>query len=46
MNIFYENSGQSQIADYLGVIVSLFVAVGFSKFTAYEGNPELLAIFG
>ncbi len=27
-----------------GVIVSLFVAVGFSKFTAYEGNPELLAI--
>lgn len=26
------------------VIVVLFVIVGFSKFTAYEGNPEMLAI--
>lgn len=26
------------------VIVLLFVAVGFSKFSAYEGNPELLAV--
>lgn len=26
------------------VIVLLFVVVGFSKFTAYEGNPELVAI--
>ena len=26
------------------VIVLLFVTVGFSKFAAYEGNPELLAI--
>lgn len=26
------------------VIVVLFVTVGFSKFSAYEGNPELLAI--
>lgn len=26
------------------VIVLLFVTVGFSKFTAYEGNPDLLAI--
>lgn len=27
-----------------GVIAILFVIVGFSKFSAYEGNPELLAI--
>jgi ABC-2 type transport system permease protein len=27
-----------------GVISGLFVVMGFSKFTAYEGNPELLAI--
>jgi ABC-type transport system involved in multi-copper enzyme maturation permease subunit len=27
-----------------GVIVILFVIMGFSKFAAYEGNPELLAI--
>ncbi|MGW8319047.1 MAG: ABC transporter permease subunit [Candidatus Promineifilaceae bacterium] len=27
-----------------GVIVILFVTVGFSKFSAYEGNPELLAV--
>jgi ABC-2 type transport system permease protein len=27
-----------------GIIAILFVAVGFSKFSAYEGNPELLAI--
>ena len=26
------------------VIVILFVVVGFSKFSAYDGNPELLAI--
>lgn len=26
------------------VIVLFFVSVGFSKFSAYEGNPELLAI--
>lgn len=26
------------------VIVLLFVVVGFSKFSAYEGNPELLAV--
>lgn len=28
-----------------GVIVLLFIWIGFSKFTAYYGNPELLAIF-
>jgi ABC-2 type transport system permease protein len=27
-----------------GVIVILFVTLGFSKFSAYEGNPELLAV--
>jgi len=27
-----------------GVVVVLFVIMGFSKFAAYEGNPELLAI--
>jgi len=27
-----------------GGIVILFVAAGFSKFSAYEGNPELLAV--
>jgi ABC-2 type transport system permease protein len=26
------------------IIVLLFITVGFSKFSAYEGNPELLAI--
>jgi ABC-2 type transport system permease protein len=27
-----------------GVIVILFVTIGFSKFSAYAGNPELLAV--
>jgi len=27
-----------------GVIVILFVVIGISKFSAYEGNPEMLAI--
>jgi ABC-2 type transport system permease protein len=27
-----------------GFIVILFLTIGFSKFSAYEGNPELLAI--
>jgi ABC-2 type transport system permease protein len=27
-----------------GVIVILFVTIGISKFSAYEGNPEMLAI--
>jgi len=27
-----------------GFIVALIVTVGFSKFSAYEGNPELLAV--
>jgi ABC-2 type transport system permease protein len=27
-----------------GVIIILFSSVGFSKFSAYEGNPEMLAI--
>jgi ABC-2 type transport system permease protein len=27
-----------------GGIVAFFIVVGFSKFSAYEGNPELLAI--
>ena len=27
-----------------GVIVILFVSIGISKFSAYEGNPELLAV--
>ncbi len=27
-----------------GGIVVLFVSVGFAKFTAYEGHPEMLAI--
>lgn len=26
------------------VIIVMFVAVGFAKFSAYEGNPELLAV--
>ena len=27
-----------------GVVVVLFIVLGFSKFAAYEGNPELVAI--
>ena len=45
MNIFIREL-KSNLKSLLiwGGIVILFVVVGFSKFSAYEGNPELLAI--
>jgi len=45
MNIFFREV-KANLRSLLiwGVIVVLFTAVGFSKFTAYEGNPELLAV--
>jgi ABC-2 type transport system permease protein len=45
MNIFFREL-KSNFKSLLiwGGIVSLFIAVGFSKFSAYYGNPELLAI--
>ena len=45
MNIFLREL-KSNLKSLLiwGVIVLLFVTVGFAKFSAYEGNPELLAI--
>lgn len=45
MNIFLrEVKGNVRSLLIWGVIVLLFVTVGFAKFSAYEGNPELLAI--
>ncbi len=45
MNIFLREL-RSNLKSLLiwAVIVILFVIIGFSKFSAYEGNPELLAI--
>ncbi|GAH11758.1 unnamed protein product, partial [marine sediment metagenome] len=45
MNIFFREM-KANLKSLLiwGGIVILFVVVGFSKFSAYEGNPELLAI--
>lgn len=45
MNIFLREL-RANFKSFLiwSVIVLLFVVVGFSKFSAYEGNPELLAI--
>ncbi len=46
MNIFFrELKANFRSLLVWGVIVVLFVIIGFSKFTAYYGNPELLAIF-
>lgn len=45
MNIFFREL-RANLKSFLiwSVIVILFVLVGFSKFSAYEGNPDLLAI--
>jgi len=45
MNIFFREL-KSNLRSLLiwGSIVILFVVIGFSKFSAYEGNPELVAI--
>ena len=45
MNIFFREM-KANLKSLLiwGGIVILFVVVGFSKFSAYEGNPEMLAI--
>ena len=45
MNIFVREL-RSNLRSLLiwGVIVVLFVTVGVSKFSAYEGNPEMLAL--
>ena len=45
MNIFFREL-KANLRSLLiwGGIVILFVVIGFSKFSAYEGNPELLAI--
>ncbi len=45
MNIFFREL-KANLKSLLiwGGIVILFVVIGFSKFSAYEGNPELLAI--
>jgi len=45
MNIFFrELKANLKSLIIWGVIVILFIVVGFSKFSAYYGNPELLAI--
>jgi len=45
MNIFFREL-KANLRSLLiwGSIVILFVVIGFSKFSAYEGNPELLVI--
>ncbi len=45
MNIFVREM-KSNLRSLLiwGVIVILFISIGFSKFAAYENNPELVAI--
>lgn len=45
MNIFFREL-EANLKSLLtwGVIVIIFVTIGFAKFSAYEGNPELLAI--
>jgi len=46
MNIYLreQKANVKSLLIWSGAVV-LFVLVGFSKFSAYEGNPELLAIF-
>jgi ABC-2 type transport system permease protein len=45
MNIFFrELKANFKSLIIWGVIVILFIWIGFSKFSAYYGNPELLAI--
>jgi ABC-2 type transport system permease protein len=45
MNIFWrELKANFRSLIIWGFVVVLFVTVGFSKFSAYEGNPELLVI--
>jgi ABC-2 type transport system permease protein len=45
MNIFFrELKANLKSLIIWGVIVVLFIAVGFSKFSAYYNNPEMLAI--
>ncbi len=45
MNIFFrEVKANFRSLLIWGFIVALFTAMGFSKFTAYEGNPELLSV--
>lgn len=45
MNIFFrEVKANMRSLLIWGVIVAIFTALGFSKFTAYEGNPELLSV--
>ncbi len=45
MNIFWrELKANFRSLIIWGFVVILFVTVGFSKFAAYEGNPELLVI--
>ena len=45
MNIFFrELKGNIKSLIIWSVIILLFVVIGFSKFSAYAGNPELLAI--
>lgn len=45
MNIFFREL-KANIKSLLiwGVIIVLFIVIGISKFSAYEGNPEMLAI--
>jgi ABC-2 type transport system permease protein len=45
MNIFVREL-KSNVKSLIiwGIIVILFVSIGISKFSAYEGNPELLAV--
>jgi ABC-2 type transport system permease protein len=46
MNIFFrELKANFKSLLIWGGIIILFIWIGFSKFTAYYGNPELLAIF-
>lgn len=46
MNIFLREikANVKSLLIWSGIVI-LFVLLGFSKFSAYEGNPELLAIF-
>lgn len=45
MNIFFRELRANLKSLIIWCVISLlFVAVGFSKFSAYEGNPELLAV--
>jgi len=45
MNIFIREVRANLKSLFIwGAIVILFVAIGISKFSAYEGNPEMLAV--